>query len=83
MYVRKVGGHIWEFYVDDNGKFRWRRKAKNGRVIGASTQGYAEGTSVFANAYLNGLPEADRDCVVGLRELKAMLGEFNSKAGAK
>lgn len=32
--------HKWEFYQDKAAKFRWRRIASNGNVIGASSQGY-------------------------------------------
>jgi len=29
-----------EFYEDSNGKYRWRMKAGNGRIVGESRQGF-------------------------------------------
>jgi uncharacterized protein YegP (UPF0339 family) len=28
----------WEFYKDGSDKWRWRRKASNGNIVGASSQ---------------------------------------------
>lgn len=44
----------WEFYVDDNGKWRWRRTASNGNIVGASTQGYANRPDCVENARRHG-----------------------------
>ena len=44
----------WEFYVDNNGKWRWRRVASNGRITGASCQGYANKADCIDNAIRNG-----------------------------
>ena len=44
----------WEFYVDNNGKWRWRRVASNGRITGASCQGYANKSDCVENAIRNG-----------------------------
>tara|TARA_R110000787_G_scaffold232448_1_gene339603 strand:- start:302 stop:502 length:201 start_codon:yes stop_codon:yes gene_type:complete len=47
----------WEFYQDHNEKhhkWRWRRTASNGRIVGASTQGYAEKEECIENAERNG-----------------------------
>jgi uncharacterized protein YegP (UPF0339 family) len=46
----------WEFYQDDNKrrKWRWRRTAPNGRIVGASTQGYADLGDCIENAQRNG-----------------------------
>jgi Uncharacterized conserved protein len=44
----------WEFYVDANGKWRWRRTAANGNITGASTQGYVNKSDCVENARLNG-----------------------------
>lgn len=44
----------WEFYVDSNDKWRWRRVASNGRITGASSQGYANKSDCVANAIRNG-----------------------------
>ena len=30
----------FEVYKDKRGEFRWRRKAPNGRIVGASSEGY-------------------------------------------
>ncbi|EFA4859887.1 TPA: DUF1508 domain-containing protein [Escherichia coli] len=30
----------WEFYIDSANEWRWRRVASNGRIVGASSQGY-------------------------------------------
>jgi uncharacterized protein YegP (UPF0339 family) len=46
--------HKWEFYTDKAGKFRWRRIASNGNIIGASSQGYASAKDAKENARLNG-----------------------------
>ena len=32
--------HPMNFYKDKDGQWRWRIKARNGHIIGASTQGY-------------------------------------------
>ncbi|MFS4473558.1 YegP family protein [Chryseobacterium sp. T20] len=44
----------WEFYQDSETKWRWRRTASNGRIVGASTQGYVNKSDCIANARLNG-----------------------------
>lgn len=44
----------WEFYLDAVGKWRWRRIASNGRVVGASTEGYENKSDCIANARRNG-----------------------------
>lgn len=36
-----MNDHRVEFYVDLEGKHRWQIKNGNGRIVGASTQGYA------------------------------------------
>jgi len=33
-------GDKWEFYQDGAKEWRWRRTASNGRIVGASSQGY-------------------------------------------
>ncbi len=30
----------FEFFKDEHGKYRWRRIAPNGRIVGSSSQGY-------------------------------------------
>jgi uncharacterized protein YegP (UPF0339 family) len=44
----------WEFYKDAAHKWRWRRTATNGDIVGASTQGYVNKQDSLANARLNG-----------------------------
>ncbi|GLQ05505.1 DUF1508 domain-containing protein [Sneathiella chinensis] len=47
----------WEFYQDDDPrkrKWRWRRTAPNGRIVGASTQGYSDLSDCLSNAERNG-----------------------------
>lgn len=41
---------IWEFYKDESGLWRWRRKAANGLIVGAATQGYHNRVDCVANA---------------------------------
>ncbi len=40
------------FYKDSRGKWRWQLKAANGRIIGASTQGYSCKTVAKDNAVM-------------------------------
>jgi len=44
----------WEFYKDNAGKWRLRRTAANGRIVGASNEGYENRTDYVANAQRNG-----------------------------
>lgn len=44
----------WEFYKDKGGEWRWRRTASNGRIVGASTQGYVNKSDCVENAKRNG-----------------------------
>lgn len=44
----------WEFYQDAKGEYRWRRKAANGEIVGASTEGYKNRADCVANAMRNG-----------------------------
>ena len=39
-----------ELYKDKNDKWRWKRIAPNGEVVGASTQGYANKSYCKENA---------------------------------
>ncbi len=46
---------IWEFYQDASKEWRWRRKsAGNGKIVGASSQGYVNKSDCIANAKRNG-----------------------------
>jgi uncharacterized protein YegP (UPF0339 family) len=44
----------WEFYKDAQGKWRWRRIASNGKIVGASTEGYSNRQDCVNNAKRNG-----------------------------
>jgi uncharacterized protein YegP (UPF0339 family) len=44
----------WEFYKDQWSQHRWRRIASNGRIVGASTEGYINKSDCEANARRNG-----------------------------
>jgi hypothetical protein len=47
-------GDVWEIYFGADG-WRWRRTARNGRIVGASTQGYAHRDDCIANARRSGM----------------------------
>jgi uncharacterized protein YegP (UPF0339 family) len=42
------------FYLDARGDWRWQRVASNGRIVGASTEGYRNRVDCVANARRNG-----------------------------
>ncbi|MFC1744418.1 hypothetical protein ACFL35_10530 [Candidatus Riflebacteria bacterium] len=44
----------WKFYKDKRHTWRWKRIARNGRIVGASTEGYHNRKECFANAERNG-----------------------------
>jgi uncharacterized protein YegP (UPF0339 family) len=44
----------WEIYKDASGYWRWRRTALNGRIVGASSEGYINKSDCIANARVNG-----------------------------
>lgn len=44
----------WEFYKDSQNLWRWRRTASNGRIVGASSQGYVNKSDCIENARRNG-----------------------------
>jgi uncharacterized protein YegP (UPF0339 family) len=49
----------WEFYQDKQNDWRWRRKAVNGRIVGASSEGYRNRTDCVDNATRNGFDPND------------------------
>lgn len=49
-----ISDDTWEFYKDPQGQWRWRRTASNGRIVGASTQGYSNKSDCVENARRNG-----------------------------
>lgn len=44
----------WEFYKDNEDKWRWRRTSPNGNIVGASSEGYINKTDCAGNASRNG-----------------------------
>ena len=45
----------WEIYEDKKtGEWRWKHKAANRKIIGASTEGYKNREDCLSNAYANG-----------------------------
>lgn len=44
----------WTFYQDGRGDWRWTRTAPNGRIVGASTEGYHNRADAVANARRHG-----------------------------
>jgi outer membrane protein OmpA-like peptidoglycan-associated protein len=44
----------WEIYKDAENKWRWRRTAPNGNIVGASTEGYENKADCEGNAHRNG-----------------------------
>lgn len=49
-----TNGDRWDFYLDNWGEWRWRRAAGNGKIVGASTQGYKNKEDCINNAQRNG-----------------------------
>lgn len=43
-----------EIYKDNEGKWRWRAIAQNGRIVAASHQGYVNKADCIANAKMQG-----------------------------
>jgi len=44
----------WEFYQDAKGEWRWRHVAANGKIVGASAEGFKTRAACVANARMNG-----------------------------
>ncbi len=51
---RDRNGDTWEIY-QSGGKWRWQRTAANGRIVGASTESYANRADCIENARRNGM----------------------------
>ncbi|MBO9193962.1 DUF1508 domain-containing protein [Rhizobium sp. 16-449-1b] len=47
-------GDTWEIY-QTSGQWHWRCKASNGKIVGASTEGYNNRSDCIANAQRNGM----------------------------
>ncbi len=48
-------GDKWEIYKDAADKWRWNRTAPNGRIVGASSQGYVNKANCESNARDHGM----------------------------
>ncbi len=44
----------WEIYKDNKNEWRWRRTSSNGRIVGASSQGYTNKSDCISNAQRHG-----------------------------
>lgn len=44
----------WMIYQDSKREWRWSRKAANGQIVGASTEGYTSRANCLSNAKRNG-----------------------------
>ncbi len=50
-----ASGDVWEIYQDSANQWRWRRTASNGKVVGASSEGYNNKQDCKSNAVRNGM----------------------------
>ena len=48
-------GDTWEIYKDRADQWRWRRTARNGENVGASSEGYVNKADCISNAVRNGM----------------------------
>ncbi len=48
--ARKRVAKRMEFYIDEAGKWRWRLKAANGEIVGASSEGFERRATAVGNA---------------------------------
>jgi outer membrane protein OmpA-like peptidoglycan-associated protein/uncharacterized protein YegP (UPF0339 family) len=60
----------WEFYKDHENKYRWRRTAPNGNIVGATTEGYVNKADCEANARRNGWEGDELEMSEEHREIK-------------
>ena len=49
-----MAADTWTIYQDAQNQWRWHRTADNGRIVGASTQGYSNRADCVDNARRNG-----------------------------
>ncbi|MGK0188577.1 MAG: hypothetical protein ACI9R3_004388 [Verrucomicrobiales bacterium] len=47
----------WHFYQDKKREWRWKRVARNGRIVGSSSEGYKNRSDCIDNARRNGCDE--------------------------
>jgi uncharacterized protein YegP (UPF0339 family) len=52
--VSQTPSDKWEFYKDAAGKWRWRRTAPNGKIVGSSSESYSQRSDCVDNAKRNG-----------------------------
>lgn len=52
--IIKITDDKWEIYQDSKNEWRWTHTARNGRIVGASTEGYKERRQCLQNAVRNG-----------------------------
>ena len=50
-----MNGDKWEIYRDKADHWRWRRTARNGQIVGASTEGYVNKQDCIDNANRHGM----------------------------
>nr|WP_162792805.1 DUF1508 domain-containing protein [Sulfitobacter sp. DFL14] len=50
-----ANGDKWKIEKDRAGEWRWNRTARNGQIVGASTEGYVNKSDCIANAQRNGM----------------------------
>jgi outer membrane protein OmpA-like peptidoglycan-associated protein/uncharacterized protein YegP (UPF0339 family) len=74
----------WEFYKDHENKWRWRRTAPNGNIVGATTEGYVNKADCEGNARRNGwdgtLVFQERDDTMIQKDLSEENKEIKDKA---
>jgi uncharacterized protein YegP (UPF0339 family) len=51
---KDTNGDTWEIYQNGS-QWRWRRTARNGQIVGASTESYANKSACIENAQRNGM----------------------------
>ena len=56
---------LWTFYKDSRGGVRWKRQAKNGKVVGASSESFANLRNCKENAQRNGWSSSSRSVFEG------------------
>ena len=74
----------WELYKDIGDKWRWRRTAPNGNIVGAATEGYVNKIDCEANARRNGWNDdgaiQEREDTMTQKELNDEMKVIQSKA---
>jgi uncharacterized protein YegP (UPF0339 family) len=66
-HVLDIGSAAFEIYEDEAGKWRWRLRHRNGNIMAASTDDYAErsGAEASLNVVKQHAPEAETAAVTG------------------